>query len=169
VSTGPSFFSLSARTLELLDSELQVLREQSKARCAFVLDRTGCILASCGDFYPMNPETLGAIAAGAIAALNKLVSRAESREVSIRFYGSEVERIHFTLITERVIVTLIHTSQIPTGVIRSAVKNFVQQIRPVIEGDQTRPAPLASIQFIEKKLDKLFADPSAEAKSPTGK
>jgi len=157
---GPHFFALSANTIEEVEKALQQLMEQSRARCAFVLDRTGCILASTGDFYPMNPETMGAIAAGAIAALNQLVARAESREVSIRFYGSELERIHFALISDRVILTILHPHHSTTGMVRAATKNFIQKIRPLLESDQTRPGPLASVQYIEKKLDELFSDSS---------
>lgn len=157
-STGPQFFVLSRRTIEELEGALTELWEQSRARCAFILDRTGCILASQGDFYPMNPQTMGAIAAGAIAALNSLVSRAESREVTIRFYGGEIERIHFALISDRLIVTLLHSHNATTGNIRNAVRNFIQRVRPILEREQTRPGPIASVEYIEKKLDEMFRE-----------
>lgn len=159
-SAGSQFFALSRRTIEDLDAALNDLRTDSGSRCAFVLDRTGCILAHCGDFHPLNPQTMGAIAAGALAALNSLVSRAESREVSIRFYGSEVERIHFALLNERLSVVLLYTQNPRITNVRASVRGFVQRVRPIIERDQTRPGPLASMEYIETKLDELFRESS---------
>lgn len=158
--TGPQFFALSRRTLEDIEAALNDLRADSGSRCAFVLDRTGCILAFCGDFYPLNPQTMGAIAAGALAALNSLVSRAESREVSIRFYGAEVERIHFALLNERLSVVMLYAQNPRITNVRASVRGFVQKVRPILERDQTRPGPLASMEYIESKLDEMFREGS---------
>jgi hypothetical protein len=103
---------------------------------------------------------MGAIAAGALAALNSLVSRAESREVSIRFYGAEVERIHFALLTERLSVVMLYAHNPRITNVRASVRGFVQKVRPILERDQTRPGPLASMEYIENKLDEMFREGS---------
>lgn len=102
---------------------------------------------------------MGAIAAGAVAALNSLVARAESPELSIRFYGADVERIHFALLSDRLILTLVHPRIAGSGGVRAATKAFIQKVRPMIDRDQTRPSTFQSLQFIENKLDQLFTDP----------
>ena len=121
-----SVFGFSESLLTLTQEALRELVDVSRARCALVIDRTGCILASAGDFHPINPSTMGAIAAATIAALNSMVSRASSPEVSVKFYGGDVDKIHFVLIEDRLALCLLHSRQATSGQIRAAARAFLQ-------------------------------------------
>jgi hypothetical protein len=163
-SPSANFFALSGRILDAMHDALEVLVEESRARCALVIDRTGCIMASAGDFHPINPATMGATAAATIAALNTMVSRASSPEVSVKFYGAEIDKIHFVLLEERLVLCLLHSRHATSGQIRSAARSFVNRIGPEIEADkrQNRSGSdstlLESVGYIEDKLDQLFRD-----------
>ena len=152
----------SEDTLLKIDAAIEVLLEESKAKCAIVIDRTGCILSSGGDFHPLNQDTMGAVAAGVIAALNTMVSRATSPEVSVKFYGSDIDKIHFQLVGDRLILCMLHSRHNTSGQIRSAAKSFIATINPVLEGEKTAAdngGDLAkSVQYIESKLNDLFKD-----------
>ena len=104
VGSGTNVYAIPPDQLENLDRALEKLLDSSKARCGLILDRTGMILAYAGDFHPVNPQVMGATAAGVIAALNSMVARAASPEINVRFYGSEVDRIHFLLLGDRLIL-----------------------------------------------------------------
>ena len=157
------FYSLSNRVLEIIHNGLEELVGTSRARCALVLDRTGCIMASAGDFHPINPSTMGATAAATIAALNRMVSRASSPEVSVKFYGAEIDKIHFVLLGERLVLCLLHSRHVTSGQIRSAARTFVSKIEPEIDADKSavrdeEATLLESVSYIESKLDELFKD-----------
>ncbi|MBI5153776.1 hypothetical protein HZA57_00935 [Candidatus Poribacteria bacterium] len=165
VPTTPAqqIYSLSSEILETIHNALEALVEESRARCALVIDRTGCIMASAGDFHPINPATMGATAAATIAALNTMVSRASSPEVSVKFYGAEIDKIHFVLLQERLVLCLLHTRHATSGQIRSAARAFINQISPELEADRRRTSEsettlLESVNYIETKLDQLFKD-----------
>lgn len=152
----------SNEILEKMDEALDHLLDDSKAKCVFVIDRTGCILSSAGDFHPLAPDTMAAVAAGVIAALNTMVSRSASPEVSVRFYGGVVERIHYMLLADRMILCMMHTRQATSGQIRTAARAFSAQIAHLIASDKTighdTKGVLKSIKYIESKLDDLFQD-----------
>lgn len=162
-TAGIVFFS--SDVLEKIDEAVEVLLEESKARCALVIDRTGCLLSSAGDFYPLAEDTMGAVAAGVIAALNTMVSRATSPEVSIKLYGSDVDKIHFLVIKDRLILCMLHTRHTTGGQIRAAAKSFSNTVTPIIErekSDSQEGTDLAkSVQYIEAKLNDLFKESSA--------
>lgn len=166
--TGPPPILLfSQNCIDLMHSALRELVDLSRAKCAVVVDRTGCILAASGDFHPVNPGVMGATAAATIAALNSLVSRASSQEVSVKFYGGEIDRIHFVLIEERLVLCLLHSRQATSGQIRSASKAFLNRVLPAIEDEKRNMNTedtdnlLNAVFFIESKLDELFDDPTA--------
>jgi predicted regulator of Ras-like GTPase activity (Roadblock/LC7/MglB family) len=159
-ASGIIFFS--NEVLQQIDTALDLLLEESKAKCAVVIDRTGCILSSGGDFYPIAHETMGAVAAGVIAALNTLVSRASSPEVSVKFYGGDVDKVHFMVVADRLILCMLHSRQVTSGQIRTAAKTFAQTVKNTIDttrNDGTDADELArSVQFIESKLNDMFKE-----------
>lgn len=150
--------------LENLDDQIEILLHESKAKCAMVIDRTGCILSSAGDFHPLSIDNMGAMAAGVIAALNAMVSRANSPEVSVKFYGADVDKIHFMVLADRLILCMLHNRHITAGQIRQAAKNFNAQILPTIDRErQTSTGAgtdelIRSVKYIESKLNELFLD-----------
>lgn len=157
-------FALSYRVLNILTIELERLVVDTGARCALVIDRTGCIMASAGEFGSLNPSSLGATAAATVAALNSMVARASSPEVSVDFYGADVDRIHFVVLEERLVLCLIHSRKIASGNIRTASRSFVDSVATAIAEDRRHKPDkkerevVKSVQYIESKLDELFQD-----------
>lgn len=163
--TGTGIVQFSNDILEQIDDALESLIQESKAKCAVVIDRTGVILSSAGDFHPIAHDTMGAVAAGVIAALNTMVSRASSPEVSVKFYGGEIDKIHFLVIQERLILCMLHSRHTTSGQIRAAAKTFTSTIIPLIEKDKNQGPDAEqgkdlakSVQYIETKLNEMFKD-----------
>lgn len=151
--------------LEKMDDHLEGLLLESKAKCAMVIDRSGCILSSAGDFHPLSQENMGAMAAGVIAALNAMVSQASSPEVSIKFYGAEIDKVHYVVLADRLILCMLLSRHATSGQIRQAARNFTADILPLIareraSSQQTNAGDLLkSVQYIESKLNEMFLDP----------
>lgn len=162
--TGTGIVHFSNDTLEQMDDALELLIAESKAKCALVIDRTGCILSSAGDFHPLSQENMGAVAAGVIAAINTMVARASSPEVSVKFYGNDVvDKIHYMILGDRLILCMLHSRHTTTGQVRSAAKEFTQRMLPLIGSETTTAreegeALAKSVQYIETKINELFRD-----------
>lgn len=158
-------YSFSDEFLEKMDDHLDHLLHESNAKCAMVIDRSGCILSSAGDFDPLSQENMGAMAAGVIAALNAMVSQASSPEVSIKFYGAEVDKIHYVVLADRLILCMLLSRHTTSAQIRQAARNFTADILPLIARErastqQTNAGDLLkSVQYIESKLNEMFLDP----------
>lgn len=160
--TGTGIVHFSADALEQIDGALEKLIEESQARCALLIDRTGCIISSCGDFHPISQENMGAVAAGVIAALNAMVSRASSPEVSVKFYGAEIDKIHYVVVADRLILCMLHSRNATSGQIRGAAKDFVNTCTSIIGKDKIDEKEnqnlVKSVQYIESKLNEMFKD-----------
>ena len=161
-SSGTGIVHFSNEVLEQMDSLLDEMLDESKAKCAMVIDRSGCILSSAGEFHPLSQDNLGATAAGVIAAMNTMAARATSPEISVKFYGAEVDKVHFLVLADRLILCLMHSRNTTTGQVRAAAKAFAQQAIPLIakeKGSESEGANLAkSVQYIESKINEMFRD-----------
>jgi len=172
--TGSQLYSLSNTVLDVVHDELKELVDSSKARCAMVLDRTGCIMASAGDFHPVNPDNLGATAAATIAALNSMVSRASSPEVSVTFYDSDIDQIHFMVLEQRLVLCLLHSKTATKGSIRAVAREFADKVAKAVDEDKRNSKGeqqdlRKSVNYIESKLDQLFSDQLGLPKDPSKK
>ncbi len=160
--TGTGLVHFSSDALEQIDEALEALIEASVARCALLIDRTGCIVSSSGDFHPISQENMGAVAAGVIAALNAMVSRASSPEVSVKFYGAEIDKIHYVVVADRLILCMLHGRSTTSGQIRGAAKEFVTTVTSIIGKDKVDESEnknlVKSVQYIESKLNEMFKD-----------
>jgi predicted regulator of Ras-like GTPase activity (Roadblock/LC7/MglB family) len=148
--------------LKAMDEALHILVEETGARCAFVMDRTGVVLASVGDFHPTGPETMGATAAGVIAALNSMVGRTTNTEMSVKVYSSEIDKIHFSVVIDRLVLCILQTRQTTTGTVRTASRTFAQSITPLLVTEQDTSDDtqrvVKSVRYIESKLDDIFKE-----------
>lgn len=160
--TGTGIIHFSDNVLSQMDEALETLLVDSKAKCALVIDRTGVILSSAGDFHPISKDNMGAVAAGVVAALNTMVSRATTPEVSVKFYGSDIDKIHFVVIADRFVLCMLHSRNTTTGQVRSAAKTFSTFIVPIIEKERASETHgenlIKSVQYIEDKLNDMFKD-----------
>jgi len=161
-SSGSGLIHFSDAVLKQMDEGLERLLDESHAKCALVIDRTGCVLSSAGDFHPLSKDNMGAVAAGVAAALNTMMARASSPEVSIKFYGADIDKIHYMVVAERFILCMLHSRQTTTGQVRSAGKSFSQHIIPIIEKEKASETEnenlVKSVQYIEDKLNDMFKD-----------
>jgi len=159
-STGFVYFS--EVVISAMDEALGILVADSDARCALVIDRTGCILSSCGDFHPVDRDTMGATAAGVVGALSYMVAQSTSQELSIKLYGADPDKIHFSVLAERLILCVLYSRQTTTGQVRAAARTFTQTMTPLMAkegtGQQDTESILKSVQYIESKLNDIFQD-----------
>lgn len=152
------FYSLSEETISTIVQQMQRLLENTNARCALLVDKSGYIIASEGSFSYLPAEDMGAIAAGSVAALGTLVNIANSNEMTIDFHSKGIDAIYFVLLNNRVFLSILYDSSITKKKIRDASKVFVRIVQPLLDQDATQPVKLQSVEFIEEKLSELFKE-----------
>ncbi len=151
-------FAISKETIEIIEKHLQRLIKIAKPKCAFLFERSGYIICSKGEFEFLQPEDMGATAAGALAALQNMVNLTNSKEQTITFYNTNVDKIHFAMVTNRVFLAVLYDSETTNKKIRDAVKEFLRIINPYLTSDESKHVTFSSVQYINDKLNELFKD-----------
>jgi len=173
-STGPrkpttsELCFLTATTMDLLKSSLEEFLRASGARAAMIVDRTGCIAACVGDMGPLSTLETAEACARAAVALAALVDRTATRELSLGFFGSELDGLHLALLDERFTLAVAVDRRTEATALREGVRIFMNRVVPHLEEDLSRrrkgrmpappPSPYAH-NFSDEEISSLFADP----------
>jgi hypothetical protein len=105
----------------------------------------------------MKPKDLGVIAAATFTALNKMVDMSNSNELSIRFHSSNVDKIYFAALTDRLLVTILYDCETAGKTIRKAAREFMSTARKMLDSKPDAQSDVKDLPFsIDKDMDKLF-------------
>ena len=87
------------------------------------------------------------------------------RSVSVKFYGADIDKVHFVVLAERLILCMLHNRHVTGGQIRQGAKNFTNAVIPAVARERTNSGKsdtgglLKSVQYIESKLNEMFLEP----------
>lgn len=152
------FFLLSEDAVREIEKTLATLVAETKSRYALVIDRSGYLIASCGQPAHVHPEELSAIAAGIVSAMQVIVNLAESQESTIAFHSQTMPDLHIAWINPRVFLLLAYDDNTSEIIARGRARQAVRALSPFLAQDQTQQTNLGSVEFIESKLSELFQD-----------
>jgi predicted regulator of Ras-like GTPase activity (Roadblock/LC7/MglB family) len=152
------FFILPEEAVKAIEKMLAELVEETHARYVQVIDRSGYVIVAHGQPMHVHPEELGAIAAGILSAMQVIVNLAESKESTIKFHSQTMTNFHFAWINPRVFLLVAFDGATPESLVRSKARHTAELIHPHLSQDETQPADLRSVQFIEDKLSEMFQD-----------
>jgi predicted regulator of Ras-like GTPase activity (Roadblock/LC7/MglB family) len=152
------FFILSEDAIKTIEKLLAELAEETHANYIQVIDRSGYVVVAHGRPTHVHPEELGAIAAGILSAMQVIVNLAESKESTIKFHSKTMTNFHFIWINPRVFLLVAFDGTANESLVRSKARRTAELIHPHVSQDDTQPADLRSVQFIEDKLSEMFLD-----------
>jgi hypothetical protein len=152
-----NIYSLSSQVIEKLEKNMEDFLKCSLARSILIVDRSGCVLSSAGTFSSMKPKDLGVIAAATFTALNKMVDMSNSNELSIRFHSSNLDKIYFAELSDRLIVSILYNCETTGSAIRKCATEFISTMRKMLVDKPEVQSELKDFpSSIEKDLDNLF-------------
>jgi len=161
-SSTNQLYALSYRVLDLMDNSLADLLRNCDAKCALIIDRTGCIMASTGDFTGMEPSNMAATGAATIAALNTFAPGKGVHEASVDFHHDEADFIYFLTVENRLSLCIVYKHD-NHDELRKSCRLFADEIKREIQEDKEKIITgksdiQESVNYIESKLDELFKD-----------
>ena len=111
-----------------LSGVLARLCEESKSRAAFLIDKSGQLIASAGETSSLDTTSLASLAAGNIAATGGLAQLLGQKEFSVLFHEGEKDNLHITVVAERGILVVLFDRRTSLGLVRLRVKRAAEDI-----------------------------------------
>src|SRR5919202_32451 len=140
---------------------LERVLQESSARCALLVDRTGQLVATVGEKPTFDPTAFATLTAADFSANDQLAKLIGETEFSSLFHQGERESMYLADIARRVILVVLFDSRTTLGLVRLKVKAAVDDLarlfRAVFEraasGQPGQPNVLAGA---DDEIDKLF-------------
>lgn len=107
---------------------LQNLLLGSKAKCIFLVDKSGQLITTAGDTSNFDSISLASLTAGNFAATNALAQLMGQNEFSLLFHQGDKDNIHISVVESRVILVVIFDDKTSLGLIRLRVKNAISTL-----------------------------------------
>ena len=111
-----------------IDEELQRLYLQTNAKVVFLVDKNGQLIASAGETHDIDTTSLASLTAGNIAATGGIARLLGEKEFTILFHEGEKDKIHISLIGQRIILVVIFDSRSSLGLVRLRVKKVSEAL-----------------------------------------
>jgi predicted regulator of Ras-like GTPase activity (Roadblock/LC7/MglB family) len=160
--TGAGTWSIAEDDHRRITEHLGSLLQESQARCALVVDRTGQLLANAGDALKFDPAAFASLTAADFSANDQLAKMIGEPEFASLFHQGEKESMYLADVARRVILVVLFDQRTTVGLVRLKVKQTVADLNKVFEdmfgraGSQGSKPAGGLLEGAEDEIDKLF-------------
>jgi predicted regulator of Ras-like GTPase activity (Roadblock/LC7/MglB family) len=161
MAAGAASWSFTEGDFGAITQALERFLQESSARCALLVDRTGQLVATVGEKPTFDPTAFATLTAADFSANDQLAKLIGETEFSSLFHQGERESMYLADIARRVILVVLFDSRTTLGLVRLKVKAAVDDLarlfRAVFErAASAQPAQPSVLAGADDEIDKLF-------------
>jgi predicted regulator of Ras-like GTPase activity (Roadblock/LC7/MglB family) len=156
---GAASWSFTEDDFGAITSALDRFLTDSNARSALLVDRTGQLVATCGERPNFDPTAFATLTAADFSANDQLAKLIGENDFQSLFHQGEKESMYLADIARRVILVVLFDNRTTLGLVRLKMKAIVTELTQLFEKVFTRadsgnaPNVLAGA---DDEIDKLF-------------
>ena len=161
MAVGATTWSVTEGDVGAITQPLERFLQESNARCALLVDRTGQLVATVGEKPTFDPTAFATLTAADFSANDQLAKLIGEKEFSSLFHQGERDSMYLADVANRVILVVLFDGRTTLGLVRLKLKATVDELaklfRAVFErgaaGQPQQPSVLAGA---DDEIDKLF-------------
>ncbi|MBI5344627.1 MAG: roadblock/LC7 domain-containing protein [Deltaproteobacteria bacterium] len=128
-----SAFIMHDAELKEINSVIEKLLTEANAKCVYLVDKDGQLIASSGETKDIDSTSLASLTAGNIAATGGLAKLIGEKEFSILFHEGERDNLHISVVGGRVILVVIFDKRSSLGLVRLRVRKASEEVNNTIQ------------------------------------
>jgi predicted regulator of Ras-like GTPase activity (Roadblock/LC7/MglB family) len=161
MAAGAATGSFTEGDFGAITQSLERFLQESSARCALLVDRTGQLVATVGEKPNFDPTAFATLTAADFSANDQLAKLIGETEFSSLFHQGERESMYLADVARRVILVVLFDSRTTLGLVRLKVKAAVDELARLFlavfeRGAAGQPAPPSVLAGADDEIDKLF-------------
>ena len=161
---GAASWSLTEDDYSAIMRSLQRFLEESNARSALLVDRSGQLVATAGDSPHFDPTAFATLTAADFSANDQLARLIGETEFSSLFHQGEQESMYLVDIVRRVILVILFDNRTTLGLVRLKVKPTVEELNALFtamferreQGEAAAGQGGGLLAGAEDEIDRLF-------------
>jgi len=141
---------------------IERLIREANAKSIFLVDKSGQLVAECGEVKNIDTAGLASLTAGNFAASGGLAKLLGEKEFPVHFHQGERDSLHMSLVAERTILLVVFDERSSLGLVKLRVKRANDELAAILENIRKRDvageadSPFADIT--DEDIDNLFND-----------
>jgi predicted regulator of Ras-like GTPase activity (Roadblock/LC7/MglB family) len=158
---GAASWSFNENDFKQIRSHLQGFLRDANARCAFLVDRNGQLVATVGETpQGLDPTAFASLTAADFSANDQLAKMIGEAEFASLVHQGEKESMYLADVAKRVILVVLFDQRATLGLVKLKAKSVVAELNKVFEEMFNRvgsgPAQQGLLEGAEDEIDKLF-------------
>lgn len=128
--------------VEAFDRALEEFLALSNAKCAFLIDRDGHLVAKKGEINNINGDSISALVAGSFAATKEMARMLGESEFRVMFHqGSRDQHIQILLVGPRTLFAILFDDRTTLGMVRFYANEASGRLEEIFEKAAERKNP----------------------------
>lgn len=161
---GAASWSFTEDDYSAIMRSLQRFLQESNARSALLVDRSGQLVATAGDSPHFDPTAFATLTAADFSANDQLARLIGETEFSSLFHQGEQESMYLVDVARRVILVILFDNRTTLGLVRLKVKPTVEELNALFsamferreEGEGAGGQGGGLLAGAEDEIDRLF-------------
>jgi predicted regulator of Ras-like GTPase activity (Roadblock/LC7/MglB family) len=161
MAVGAATWSFTEGDFGAITKSLERFLQESNARCALLVDRTGQLIATVGEKPTFDPTAFATLTAADFSANDQLAKLIGEKEFSSLVHQGERESMYLADVARRVILVVLFDNRTTLGLVRLKTKATVDELARIFQavfergtaGGPPQPSVLAGA---DDEIDKLF-------------
>ncbi|PMQ02513.1 MAG: MglB protein [Dictyoglomus sp. NZ13-RE01] len=140
---------ISLEDQEEIERYLGQFLNESKAKAALLVDKSGTVIGGKGTASQFDFVTISALAAGAFSATQELAKLLGEEEFSLIFHQGKRNHLHISHIEKQVLLLVIFDDSTTLGMVRLFAQKACQNLAEIIKKirEKQKELPQVEIQF----------------------
>ncbi len=113
---------------KLIVATLEKLFREAGAKCVYLVDKAGALIAASGDTRDIDATSLASLTAGNIAATDGLARTIGEKDFGVLFHEGEHDNLHISIVGQKAILLVIFGKSTPIGLVRLRVKKACDEL-----------------------------------------
>jgi predicted regulator of Ras-like GTPase activity (Roadblock/LC7/MglB family) len=161
MAVGATTWSFTEDDFGAITKSLERFLQESNARCALLVDRTGQLVATVGEKPTFDPTAFATLTAADFSANDQLAKLIGEKEFSSLFHQGERDSMYLADVASRVILVVLFDSRTTLGLVRLKLKATVDELARLFQavferGAPGQPAQPSVLAGADDEIDKLF-------------
>src|ERR1043166_9241726 len=160
MAVGAASWSFTEDDFGAITSALERFLTDCNARSALLVDRTGQLVATCGERPTFDPTAFATLTAADFSANDQLAKLIGEKDFQSLFHQGEKESMYLADIARRVILVVLFDNRTTLGLVRLKMKVTVDELNALFTAVfQRAKEPRSSTSLLsgaEDAIDKMF-------------
>jgi predicted regulator of Ras-like GTPase activity (Roadblock/LC7/MglB family) len=123
---------LSEEDVKRIDACLNKVLSKSAAVSAFLIDRSGQLVANCGSPSTLDVSAFSALTAANFGATSEIAKLLGEQEFNLLFHKGQNENVYFSVVGENMIMVIVFDDRTTLGLVRLSINMIMDELLQIL-------------------------------------